>query len=185
MKDKLQAACEEKMKKSIEALRRELGGIRTGKATASLLDNVKVEYYGSLVPVNQVASVAAPEPRLLTIQPWDKTQLQAIVKAIQKSDLGLNPTDDGGVIRVAIPALTEERRKELVKHTKKYGEEGRVSMRNIRREALADVAKHEKDGEIPEDDARREHDAIQKLTDRYVALIDEMLQKKEAEILEV
>jgi len=185
MKDKLYAATEEKMKKSIEALRRELGGVRTGRATASLLDNVKVEYYGSMVPVNQVATVSTPEARLLVIQPWDKTQLLAIVKAIQKSDLGLNPADDGGTIRVAIPALTEERRKELVKHTKKYAEEGRVSVRNIRREALADLAKHEKAGEIPEDDARRSHDEIQKLTDRYVALIDEMLVKKDAEIMEV
>jgi ribosome recycling factor len=185
MKDKLYAATEEKMKKSIEALRRELGGVRTGRATASLLDNVKVEYYGSLVPVNQVASVATPEPRLLTIQPWDKTQLHAIVKAIQKSDLGLNPTDDGGLIRVLIPALTEERRKDLVRHTKKYAEEGRVGVRNIRREALADLQKHEKAGEIPEDDARRMHDEIQKLTDRYTGLIDEMLAKKDAEIMEV
>jgi ribosome recycling factor len=176
---------EERMRKSLDALKAELMGIRTGKATAALLDPVRVDAWGSMLPISQVASVSAPQPRLLVIQPWQKNMLQPIVKAIQKADLGLNPAEDGELIRVPIPALTEERRMDLVKRVKKSGEEVKVGLRNIRRDANEELKKQEKEHTISEDDSHRHLTEVQKLTDRYVALVDEVLTKKEKEIMEV
>lgn len=179
------ARAEDKMKKSAEAVRHELSSVRTGKATTALLDTVRVEYYGSLVPINQVASVSVPEPRLIVVTPWEKNMLQAIAKAIQASELGLNPQDDGATLKVPIPALNEERRRDLVKMVKKMAEEGRVAVRNVRHHANDELKKSLKDKAISEDDEKRGIADIQKLTDRYTAQIDEMVQKKEAEVMEV
>ena len=176
---------EERMKKALESARKELASIRTGRATTSLLDTVHVSYYGNPTPLAQVATVSAPEPRLLVVQPWDKSLIHEIMKGIQKADLGLNPTDDGTVIRVPIPSLTEERRKEMVKLVGKLAEEGRVHVRQIRRDANEELKTQLKKGVIPQDDEKRSEQDIQKLTDRYVATIDELLHKKTAEILEV
>jgi ribosome recycling factor len=184
-KAKLLADTEERMKKTLESTRRELSGIRTGRATTGLLDTVHVSYYGNSTPLNQVASVSAPEPRMLVVQPWDKSLVHEISKAIQKADLGFNPTDDGTVIRVPIPSLTEERRKEMAKLVGKLAEEGRVHVRQLRREANDELKKKLKSGEVPEDDEKKGEQEIQKLTDRYIGLIDELLQKKTAEIMEV
>ena len=185
LREKLLADSEERMKRALESTRKELASIRTGRATTSLLDTVHVAYYGNSTPLNQVASVSAPEPRLLVVQPWDRSLVQEIVRAIQKSDLGLNPTDDGNLIRIPIPALTEERRKDMVKLVGKLAEEGRVHVRQLRRDANDELKKKLKSGEIPEDDEKRSEHEIQKLTDRYIGLIDEMLHKKTAEIMEV
>jgi ribosome recycling factor len=185
MTSKVVAEYEERMKKALESTRRELAGIRTGKATPALLDLVRVEAYGQAVPLNQVGSVSAPEPRLLVVQPWDKALVKAVSKAIQQSDLGLNPTDDGTVVRVPIPALTEERRRDLVKLIAKLAEEGRVHVRQIRHDVNKELKAQEHDGKISEDDAKRLVAEAQKLTDRYVALIDDLLKKKTAEVLEV
>jgi ribosome recycling factor len=179
------ARAEEKMKKSLEAVRHELASIRTGKATTALLDTVKVEYYGSMVPLNQVASVSAPEARLLVIQPWEKNMLKVIAHAIQASDLGLNPQDDGQVLKIPVPALNEERRKDLVKMVKKLAEEGRVAIRNVRHHTNDELKKLLKDKAIAEDDEKRAIADTQKLTDRYVEQIDELVRKKEAEVMEV
>ena len=176
---------EDRMKRSIEALKTELMAIRTGKATPALLDPVRVEAYNSVMPLSQVASITAPQPRLLVVQPWDKKMLSAIVRGIQKADLGLNPAEDGELIRLPIPALTEDRRNEMVKRVKKFGEVCRVSVRNIRRDANDEVKKLEKDHAVSEDEAGRLRDEVQKLTDRYVGQVDEVLAKKEKEILEV
>lgn len=184
-KDKLLADAEQKMKQRVEHARHEVASVRTSKATPTLLDTVKVEAYGTVSALNQVALVNAPEPRLLVVQPYDKTQLPAIVKAIQSGDLGLNPTDDGNVIRIPIPALTEDRRKELVKLCGKLIEEGRVAVRQVRREFIEELKKKKKDGELSEDDERRGEKEMQTLTDRFVANLDKMLEKKSAEILEV
>jgi ribosome recycling factor len=173
------------MEGAVEALRREFATVRTGKATPALLDTVKVEAYGSTVPLNQVASVSAPEPRLLVVQPWDRGMLGPIEKGIQTSDLGLNPANDGKIIRVPIPALTEERRREYVRLLHKMAEEGRVSIRHARKEANDEIKRRQKDGEISEDDARREQDEVQKLTDRYIQQLDDLLRHKEAEVMEV
>ncbi len=183
--DKELNAVEDRMQKAVEALQRELATIRAGKATTSLLDNIRVDYYGTPTPVKQVASIAAPEPRLLVVQPWEKNLLQPIAKAIQASDLGLNPQDDGQVLKIPIPALNEERRKDLVKHTHKMAEEGRVAVRNIRRDANDHFKKAQKDGSVSEDDARRAMDQIQKLHDKYIAQIEESVKKKEEEVMEV
>jgi ribosome recycling factor len=184
-REKLLADAEERMKGALEHTRKEFSSIRTGRATTALLDTVHVEYYGAVTPLSQVASVSAPEPRLLVIQPWDKSMVSAISKAIQKADLGLNPTDDGTLVRVPIPSLTEERRKDMVKLVGKLAEEGRVHIRQMRRDANDELKKRLKDGSIPEDDEKRSEQEIQKLTDRYVHTIDEMLTKKTAEIMEV
>ncbi len=184
MKERI-ADAEKRMVKSIEALKAELVSIRTGKASPSLLDTVRVEAWGSQMPLSQVASVSAPQPRMLVVQPWDKTLLQPILKAIQKADLGLNPADDGDLIRVPIPPLTEDRRNELVKRVKKLGEEVKVAIRNIRRDANEEVKKLEKDGKISEDDLHRGSQDIQKMTDHYIELVDEILRRKEKEILEI
>jgi ribosome recycling factor len=163
---------EERMKKTLEV-------------TTSLLDTVQVHYYGNPTPLAQVASVSAPEPRLLVVTPWDKSVVHEVVKAIQKADLGLNPTDDGTIVRVPIPSLTEERRKDMVKLIGKLAEEGRVHVRQVRREANDELKGYLKKGTIPQDDEKRSEQDIQKLTDRYVGMIDELLTKKTAEILEV
>jgi ribosome recycling factor len=178
-------AAREHMEGAVEALRREFATVRTGKATPALLDTVKVEAYGSTVPLNQVASISAPEPRLLVVQPWDRGMLGPIEKGIQTSDLGLNPANDGKIIRVPIPALTEERRREYVRLLHKMAEEGRVSIRHARKEANDEIKRRQKDGEISEDDARREQDEVQKLTDRYIQQLDDLLRHKEAEVMEV
>ncbi|MBM3287785.1 MAG: ribosome recycling factor [Candidatus Eisenbacteria bacterium] len=184
MKEKV-AETERRMQKSIDALKAELMTIRTGKATPNLLDSVRVEAYGSMMPLSQVASVSAPQPRLLVVQPWDKALLVPTLKAIQKADLGLNPSDEGELIRVPIPALTEERRNEFVKRVRKLGEETRVAIRNIRRDANEEVKAMQKDGKVSEDEAHRGSSEIQKLTDRFVEGIDDVLHRKEKEILEV
>ncbi|AIE59682.1 ribosome recycling factor [Bacillus methanolicus] len=179
------AAAKEKMTKAIQAYTREIASIRAGRASASLLDRVTVDYYGVPTPVNQLAGISVPEPRLLVIQPYDKSIVGEIEKAILKSDLGLNPTSDGSLIRIAIPQLTEERRKELVKVVKKESEEAKVAIRNIRRDANDDLKKLEKAGEITEDDLRGYSDDIQKLTDEHINKIDQITKDKEKEILEV
>ena len=175
----------QRMDGAIEALRREFAGVRTGKASPALLDTVKVEAYGSTVPINQVGTVSAPEARMLMVQPWDKTLLKAIEKGLRESDLGLNPSNDGAVIRIPIPALTEERRREYVKLLHKLTEEARVAVRNVRRDANDEVKHRQKDEGLSEDDIRREQAEVQKLTDQYIAKIDELMKHKEAEIMEV
>ncbi len=175
---------ERRMKKAVEATESELAKIRTGKASPAILDTIRVEYYGNSVTIKQVASVSVPEPRLIVIQPWEKRMLSEIEKAIMKSDLGLNPVNDGTVIRVPFPPLTEERRKDLVKLVHKLGEEGRVAVRNIRRDANEKLKKAEKNHEISEDDLHRGQKEIQELTDEYIKKIDEIIEAKEKEILE-
>jgi ribosome recycling factor len=176
---------EEKMKKTVEVLQRELSSIRTGKATTSLLDGIKVEYYGSVVPLSQVATLSVPDYKLIVIQPWEKKLIPEIAKAIQKSDLGLNPLTDANVVRLPIPPLTEERRQDLVKHVKKIIEDTKVSLRNIRREANDALKKKEKDKEISEDDSRKGIEQVQKILDEHIRSVDELMKKKEAEIMEV
>lgn len=175
----------ERMSKAIQALSRELSTIRAGRASSSLLDKIFVDYYGSQTPINQIAGIATPEARMLTIQPYDKTALGDIEKAIQKSDLGISPTNDGTLIRIAIPALTEERRKDLVKLVKKEAEEAKVGIRNIRRDANDELKKLEKKNEITEDGLRGFSEDVQKLTDDHIVLIDQVAKDKEKEILEV
>jgi ribosome recycling factor len=181
----LNAEIKKRMDAGIEHARKELAGLRSGRASINLLDPVQVEAYGSMLPLNQVASLSIPEPALIVAQPFDPTQLAAIERAIQKSNLGLNPANDGKVVRIPIPSLTEERRKDMVKLIGKLAEEGRVHVRQIRREANDALKAHLKKGVIPQDDEKRSEQDIQKLTDRYVAIIDELLSKKTAEILEV
>mgnify|MGYP001392097869 FL=1 len=176
---------EERMEKAVAALRKELAALRAGRASPALLDRVQVEYYGTMTPVNQLASVSTPDPRTLVIQPWDKSSLSAIEKAILKSELGLTPVSDGNVIRLALPPLTEERRAELVKMTKKYGEEAKVAVRNIRRDAIDEIKKLEKSAALSENESRRHQEDIQKTTDKFVAEIDKVLAAKEKEIMEV
>ena len=176
---------EERMGKSLAAFERELAAIRTGKATTALLDAVKVECYGRVMPLNQVASISVPESRLLLVQPWDRTIVSDVEKAIHKSDLGLVPNTDGNVIRLAIPPLTEERRHDLVKIVRKHAEEARISIRNIRRDANDDLKNSQKKGDISEDDSRKAMDKVQDLTDEYVGRIDDSLKAKEEEIMEV
>ncbi len=179
------ANVKEKMTKAVQAYTRELAGIRAGRANASLLDRITIDYYGVPTPLNQLAGVSVPEPRLLVIQPYDKTVINEIEKAILKSDLGLTPSNDGSVIRLAIPPLTEERRKELVKVVKKEAEEARVAVRNIRRDGNDELKKMEKNGDISEDELRVYADEVQKLTDEYIGKIDQLTKEKEKEIMEV
>jgi len=174
----------ERMEKAIAALMRDLASLRAGRASPAMLERVQVEYYGAMMPVNQLATVSTPDPRTIVIQPWDKSTLGAIEKAIMKSDLGINPANDGSVIRLSLPPLTEERRAELVKLTKKYGEEAKVAVRNIRRDANDEIKKMEKT-QISEDESKRHQEDIQKLTDKYVGEIDKILAAKEKEIMEV
>ncbi|MCJ8006295.1 ribosome recycling factor [Lederbergia wuyishanensis] len=174
-----------KMEKAIQAYTRELASIRAGRASASLLDKLTVDYYGAPTPVNQMASISVPEARLLVIQPYDKSILGDIEKAILKSDLGLTPSNDGTLIRLSIPQLTEDRRKELVKVVKKEGEDAKIAIRNIRRDGNEELKKLEKNGEITEDDLRGYSDDIQKLTDNHIKKIDDITKEKEQEILAV
>ncbi|MBI3947858.1 MAG: ribosome recycling factor [Armatimonadetes bacterium] len=176
---------EEKMKKAVEATRREFNGIRTGRASPALLDRVSVDAYGTHLPLNQVATISVPEPRLLVISPWDKGTIGPIERAIMKSDLGLNPMSDGNVIRLAIPALTEERRRDLTKLVHRKAEEGKVAIRNVRRDANEELKKLRKAGDLSEDDEKRAEERVQKLTDKYIAEIDRVQQHKEQEVLEV
>lgn len=176
---------ERRMEKTSEALKKEFSTLRAGRATPALLDKIQVDYYGAMTPLNQMANISAPESRLLTVQPWDKSTLKNIEKAILGSDLGLNPNNDGSIIRIAIPQLTEERRKELVKIVKKKDEEAKIAIRNIRRELNADIKALEKDKSISEDEASNGLDDAQKLTEKWVKKLDEITKAKEAEIMEV
>lgn len=174
----------ERMKKSIQALKDEFNTIRTGRASASLFDKIRVDYYGEKSPLSQVATVSIPEARLVVIQPWDKNLIGEIEKAIQKSELSLNPSNDGKVIRIAIPPLTEERRKELAKHAKAVAEQSRVAVRNIRRDGNDELKKVQKDGTITEDELKASEDSIQKETDKFIQEINKILEDKEKEIME-
>ncbi|MDF1544265.1 MAG: ribosome recycling factor [bacterium] len=185
MLEELYKETKEKMHKSVEAVQREFRTVRTGKASTQLLDNVRVEAYGSVMPLNQVASVNAPEPRLLVVQAFDKGTVGDIVKGIQTADLGLNPVVDGQVIRIPVPALNEERRKELVKHCKHIAEEGKVAIRNIRRDANDKLKAAQKEKEISEDQEADGHDETQKYTDEMTNEIDDLLEAKEKEVMEV
>ncbi len=185
MKEEIFAEMKKKMAKAIEALAHELGGLRTGRASITILDNVKVDYYGTPTPIKAISTLSVPESRTITIQPWDVSQIHMIEKAIMASDLGLTPGNDGKVIRINFPPLTEERRKEFVKLAKKYGEECKVSIRNVRRDANEALKKLEKDKKITQDDLKKFQHEVQDLTDKQVARIDDTLAQKEAEIMEV
>jgi ribosome recycling factor len=178
------ADCEMRMTKSVEKLRQEMAHIRTGKASIGLVEPIRVEVYGSEMPITQVASLSTPDPRTIVIQPWDRSTISAIDKAIQKSDLGLHPMSDGTVIRLAIPPLTEERRGELVKLVKKYAEEAKVALRNIRRDANEHIKREEKEHELSEDDSRKAQERIQEMTDKHIKDMDHLFELKEKEILE-
>lgn len=178
-------SAEDRMDKAVAALKRDLASLRAGRATPALLDRITVDYYGVSTPINQLANISVPEPRLLLIQPWDKKSVSEVERAIMKSDLGLTPMSDGSVIRLSIPQLTEERRKELVKMSKKKAEEGRVAIRNIRRDANEELKRAEKKGEMTEDELHKAQDDIQKLTDKYIEEVEKVLTVKEAEIMEV
>ncbi|HZS14716.1 MAG TPA: ribosome recycling factor [Candidatus Dormibacteraeota bacterium] len=176
---------EQRMEKSLEALHKDLATIRTGRATPALVDRLQVEYYGTMTPLQSLANITAPEARLLVIQPYDRNAMGSIEKAIQKSELGLNPSNDGTLIRIPIPQLTEERRKEFVKMAKQKAEAARVAIRNIRRDEVEHIRRIEKEGEVGTDDVDRGLGSLQKITDRFVAQVDEIAHKKEQEILEV
>ena len=176
---------ERRMTKAVEAAQHDYTSIRTGRANPDLLEKVQVDYYGSTMPVNQVANISVPEPRLIVIAPWDKNAIAPIERAIIKSDLGLTPNSDGNVIRLNIPHLTEERRKEMIKVLHKKAEEHRVAVRNIRRDANEDLKKLEKSNEVSEDDVRRGQEQMQKLTDKYIEQVDKLTHAKESELLEV
>jgi len=185
MLNEIYSEAEERMNKTIENLKKEFTSVRAGRANPAVLDKVKVDYYGVPTPINQMANISVPEPRLLVIQPWDKAVMADIERAILKSDLGLNPSNDGSIIRIAIPQLTEDRRKELVKMVKKKSEDFKVDIRNSRRDANEQIKMFEKDGEISEDDARKGTEKIQELTDSYIENIGKLLESKEIEIMEV
>ncbi|MFP4528108.1 MAG: ribosome recycling factor [Candidatus Kapaibacterium sp.] len=172
------------MKKSVEFTASLLDKIRTGRANASLVDTVKADYYGAPTPLSQMASVSVPDARTIMIQPWDQSTIEVIEKAIRQEDLGFNPQNDGNVIRIPVPPLTEERRKEFVKLAKKYGEDGKIAVRNIRRDMMDQLKKAEKDKDISEDEKKKGEDEVQKITDKYVAEIDKVVEKKEKELME-
>ena len=182
---KLIADAKQRMHTTLETVRRELSAMRTGRASLSMLDTVRVDYYGTPTPLNQVGTLSTPDPTLITVQPWDPKVLPLIEKAIRTSDLDLNPQNDGKIIRIPVPSLTEERRKTLVKHAHKHAEEGRVAVRNVRRDVNEHLKKLLKDHTVSEDDEKHALDQIQKLTDLHIEKINEMLKKKEAEIMEV
>ena len=184
-KDSIFLETEDRMDKAVTALERDFGKLRTGRASTALVDNIKVDYYGTSTPISQLASVAVPDSRTVTIQPWDRGAFAAVEKAILKSDLGLTPVNDGKVIRISIPPLTEERRKELSKIARKYGEEAKVAVRNIRRDANDQLKKLEKDKVLSEDELKKAMDDIQKMTDKFVALVDSKCQAKEKEIMDI
>ncbi|MDR2050654.1 MAG: ribosome recycling factor [Deltaproteobacteria bacterium] len=183
--EKVKKEAEERMGKVISALEKEFSGLRSGRAGASMVENIKVDYYGTLTPINQIGSVSVPDSRTLTIQPWEKKALGPVEKAILAANIGLTPMNDGRLIRITIPDLTEERRKDLVKVARRYAEESRVAVRNIRRDANEALRKMEKDKILSEDDAKKAQDGIQKLTDAYVARVEQSLQAKEKEILSI
>lgn len=185
MKLEVHKKLEEKMEKTISVLKEELLTIRAGRANPNMLDRVSVDYYGTMTPLKQMAAVSSPEPRTIMIQPWDKTAMASIEKAILTSDLGFNPSNDGSVIRINIPQLTEERRKDLIKLVAKTGEQAKVALRNERREANEAIKKLEKTSEISEDDAKKAQDEVQKITDAHTKTIDELIEKKEKDIMEV
>jgi ribosome recycling factor len=185
MTDELLADARERMSKSVEASLNQFGTVRTGRANPHLLDRIMVDYYGAQTPLKQLATLAAPEARLLTVTPYDKTAMKAIEKAIRDSDLGLNPSNDGNIIRLSVPELTEERRRELVRMTRHIAEEGRVGIRNVRRDVMHDLRELKTEGEVGADDEKRAEAELQKLTDEKVAELDGYLKSKEAEILEV
>jgi ribosome recycling factor len=185
MIDELLSDVEDRMSKSCRATEQEFSQIRAGRASTALLDSIRVDYYGTPTPLNQVASLAVPEPRLITVSPWEKNMLPVVEKAILAANIGLTPGNDGSVIRIPIPQLNEERRKELSKRVKQLAEEGRVAIRNVRRGGIEQAKQAQKDQEITEDDLKRVSDQIQKLTDRFVADVDAALEKKIAEIMEV
>lgn len=176
---------QEKMEKTLSVFKHELSTLKAGRANPTILDRITVDYYGTQTPLNQLANIAAPEPRVLTISPWDPKEISNIEKAIQKSDLGINPSNDGKIIRLVIPQLTEERRKELVKVVKKLGEEAKVAIRNIRRDANDQLKKLKKDGKITEDEFKKSEEGIQKITDKYIKEADKAVEAKEKEIMEV
>jgi len=176
---------EDRMKKALASLDKEFGRLRTGRASSSLLDGIRVDYYDTPTPLEQIASVATPDSRTITIQPWDRKAFSDVEKAILKSDLGLTPVNDGKIIRISIPPLTEERRKDLVKVAKKYTEDAKVAVRNIRRDANELLKKKKNDKEISEDDLHKAQEEVQKLTDGYIAKADETLAKKDKEIMEI
>ena len=181
----IQNKLQQQMEKTIEALKHEFSTIRSGRANAQMLDKIRVDYYGTPTPINQVGSISVPEPRTLMINPWDKSAMKDIETAIRNSDLGLNPTNDGEVIRLNVPALTEERRKELCKQAKKASEEFKVRLRNERRDANDKLKKLEKEGEITEDDLKKAQDNVQKMTDKYTKEVDVLLEVKEKDIMAV
>ncbi len=185
MIDELLADGRERMGKSIDATRQEFGSVRTGRATPALLDRVNVDYYGAITPLKQLATISTPEPRMLTVQPFDKSSIKAIERAILESDLGLTPGNDGNVIRLVVPELTEERRRELVRVARTIAEDGRVAIRNIRRDVMHDLRELKEAGETGSDDEHRAEQELQKVTDARVAELDELLKHKEADILEV
>ena len=183
--DDFLADASRRMDKSVEATAHELNTIRTGRASAALLDRINVDYYGQATPLRQLATINVPEPRMLTVQPFDPSSMKAIERAIQESDLGLTPSNDGKIIRLPIPQLTEERRKELVKVVKHLAEEGRVAVRNVRRDVMHDLKELVKNGEVGDDEEHRAEDSAQKTTDEHVKRIDDLLKHKEEEIMEV
>jgi len=185
MPDDLKKATKEKMEKTVEHFKKEMNKIRTGRASASILEDIKVDYYGSTMPITQMATVTVPEPRTIIIQPWDAAGIAAIEKAIMKSELGITPSNDGKVIRLNIPPLNEERRKEIIKFAKKIAEENKVAIRNERRDAIEKVKAGEKTKQYSEDDAKKLQKEIQDLTDSYIKRIDEILALKEKEVMEV
>ena len=185
MNSEILQTADTKMQKTIEALKKDLLSIRTGRATSALVDNIGIDYYGTITPLNQISSVSTPEARLIVIQPWDRSALSNIEKAILKSDLGINPTNDGNVIRLILPPLNEERRKELVKVARKAVEECKISLRHVRREAVEELKKLEKDKQISQDEEHRAVEQLQKITDSSMSESDKVGQDKEAEILEI
>lgn len=185
MIDEVKSEAAAGMDRSIDALKRDLGKVRTGRASLSLLDDIRVDYYGTPTQLSQVGTLAVPEPRLITIQPWEKKLIPDIEKAIFKADLGLNPTSDGQLIRLVFPPLTEERRKEMVKQVKRMGEEAKIGIRNARRDANDTLKTMQKDKEISEDDLKRGEKDIQELTDQYVSRIDQIIEGKEKELMEI
>ena len=185
MMDELIEDAKRRMDKSVDATLHEFNTVRTGRASAALLDRIHVDYYGQKTPLKQLATINVPEPRLLTIQPFDPSSLKSIERAIQESDLGLTPSNDGRIIRLPIPQLTEARRKELVKIVRQLAEEGRVAVRNVRRDVMHDLKELVRDGEVGDDEERRAEDRVQKLTNEHVQRIDDLLKRKEEEIMEV
>jgi len=185
MSDEILNEARDSMAKSVESLQTGLAKLRTGRASLAMLDGIKVDYYGSMTPLNQVATLAIPEPRMITIQPWETTVIPNIEKAIEKSNIGLNPTNDGKIVRLPVPQLTEERRKDIVKNLKAMGEDTRVSVRQARKEANDILKKNQKDSSITEDDLKRGVDQVQKITDEYIEKIDQIIANKEKDIMTI